>query len=89
MEFSRTDPFEAKNRNGQAQDQGHNFASGPVKKAHRARTAHFLRNFRISEKKVLELETEVKVPFSSVTFLFDESKNSAVLGPRAGYFRGL
>ena len=35
---------------------------------------------------VLELETEVKVPFSSVIFLFDESKNSAVLGPRACIF---
>ena len=78
----------------EAKDQGYNFASGLKKKkeGHRARTAHFLRNFRRSSKKkkgVMELETEVKAKFSLVIFLFHESKNSAVLKRGQGIFEDL
>ena len=42
-----------------------------------------------NKKKVIEKETEVKVKFSLVMFLFHESKNNIVLEPRSGHFRGL
>ena len=41
---------------------------------HRAVTAHFFQNFMRCQKKVIELETEVRVKFSLVIFLFHESK---------------
>ena len=43
----------------------------------------------LKKKKVIELVTEVKVKFYLFFFLFNESKNSAVLEPTTGYFRGL
>ena len=56
--FSRTDLLQAKGSN--AQDQGHNLASGlKKKKGHCAGTAYFFQNFRRSQKKVIELEAEV------------------------------
>ena len=42
-----------------------------------------------SKKKVIGLETEVKIKFSLVIVLFHEPKNSSVLEPRTGHFRGL
>ena len=41
------------------------------------------------KKQVIEFETKVNFKFSLVIFLFNESKNNAVLDPRTGHFRGL
>ena len=57
---------------------------------HLAGNAHFLRNFgRSPKEKVIEPETEFKVTLSLISFRFHESKNSAVLEPRTGHYRGL
>ena len=53
----------------------------PQKRSSQWNRSRFAKFQAINKKKIIELETEVEVKFSLVIFLFDKSKNSAVLEP--------
>ena len=86
MEFSRTDPYEAKNRNGQGQDQGHNFASGPVKKVHRARTAHFAKFQDFRKKRYSSWKPKLRFRFLRLFSFLTNQKTALSSGRGQGIF---
>ena len=84
--FPRTDTLEAKDRNARGQGQGHKRKCSP-------KSQKFFRRSQKKKKKVftkifLAVYTKKRFPknFSSASQNFSNSKNTAVLEPRAGQF---